>query len=104
MRSPAAEEDEETSAALTWQRRALEALLVLALAAVGTGVWLILRPAEKAAPPEPVVEVRMPSDDPAVEIYFTPSQPEALSPVQEDSTPLPVEPVSLDELFGRDGR
>ena len=90
---------EEESAAPSWQRRGLAALLLLALGTAAVAAWLLLRPVSKPAP-APEVEARVVSDDLAVEIYFTPSQPEELPPVVEDATPLPVRAVSLDALFG----
>ena len=93
----------EEEAAPSWQRRGLAALLVLALGMAAVAVWLFLRPTEKPAP-VPKVEARVVSDDLAVEIYFTPSQPEELPPVVDHATPLPVRAVSLDALFGPEGK
>ena len=90
---------EGEEAAPSWQRRGLAGLLILALGMAAVAAWLLLRPDSKPVP-VPKVEARVVSDDPAVETYFTPSQPEALPPVAEDATPLPVRAVSLDALFG----
>lgn len=96
---------EGEEAAPTRHRRVLEILLILAIAAIVTLLWLVTRPVAKPPPPAPPVVVgRAPSDDPAVEIYFTPSQPESVLPLSDDYPPLPVPPVSLDEMFGKEER
>ena len=106
-RRPAAEEYRTEHAGLAeWQRRVLWALLGISVVAVLTGAWLILRPGEKRAAAAAVVAApaRTVSPDAAVEIYFTPSQPESVPPLEEDFPPLPVAPVSLESLFGDDGK
>jgi len=93
-------EETARSAPPAWLVITALAVVVLALAA---SAWLAMQPRDENVVPalaEP--EPRRVTDDPAVEIYFTPSQPESLPPLEEDATPLPVAPVSLDELFGKD--
>lgn len=79
------------------------AALAVVLLALAAGAWLALRPQSKDTLPAPVKPAsRQVTDDAALETYLTPSQPAALPPVEEDATPLPVAPVSLDALFGKD--
>jgi hypothetical protein len=102
--TPVEEPEESEVDQPAWQRRAWGILLMVALVAAGAAGWLISQPVEQAVPAPRAVESRVPSDDPAVEVYFTPSRPEVPPPLVEDSTPLPVQPVSLDELFGKEER
>lgn len=94
-------EEEDEGHGGSWRGRALLISFLVVLAVAGVSLWPALT--REDTPPPPVVpEVRVPSTDPAVETYYTPSSPEVLSPVEENTTPLPVAPVSLDALFGRD--
>jgi hypothetical protein len=100
--SPAEEMEEECEPHEgSWRGRALLISFLVVLGVTVVFAWRTLV-REDPAPPAPAPEVRVPSTDPAVEIYFTPSQPESFPPVEENSTPLPVAPVSLDALFGRE--
>jgi len=94
----------DTATDSSWRRKILQALLILTVTAVAVVGWLVLRSQPRAVSQAPVVEVRVPTNDPGVEIYFTPSQPEELPPLEVDRTPLPVPAVSLDELFGKEDR
>lgn len=100
--APADGEEECEEHEGSWRRRALLISGLAALAALGVFAWLATKPAEPQPAAAPVVEARVPTSDPAVETYYAPSDPEHLPPLEEDRTPLPVAPVSLDALFGRD--
>ena len=92
-------------AAATRGRRLRRALAFLTVTLVAGFSWYFTRPPqEQAIRPAPVATItqRVPGDDPAVEIYFQPSEPEILPPLEEDRTPLPVAPVSLDDIFGKE--
>lgn len=95
------EEEECDEPEGSWRGRALQISFLAVLAVAGVVAWPALT-REDDPPPAAVPEVRIPSTDPAVEIYYTPSLPEVLPPVEENTVPLPVAPVSLDALFGRE--
>jgi hypothetical protein len=101
---PADEEEECEEHEGSWHGRALLYSALVAIAALGLFAWVATRTDEPPLEAEaPLVEVRSPTSDPAVETYYTPSAPEVLPPLAEEAPPLPVAPVSLDEVFGRDG-
>lgn len=100
--APADGEEECEEHEGSWRGRALLISGLAALAALGVFSWLATQPEDAEPAATPVVEARIPTSDPAVETYFQPSAPEQLPPLVEDAAPLPVAPVSLDELFGRD--
>jgi hypothetical protein len=99
--APVEEEEECEEQEGTWRGRALLISFLVVLAVAGIVAWPALT-REDDPPPAVVPEIRIPSTDPAVETYYTPSLPEVLPPVEENSPPLPVAPVSLDALFGRE--
>ena len=97
--------DPELVAAATRGRRIRRVLAIVAVTVISVLSWYFTRPLQETPIPKPTAahsEPRVPGDDPAVETYFQASEPQPLPPLEPDRTPLPVAPVSLDDIFGKE--